>query len=97
VRKVHLAATDDVDEAVLLGDRVVVMAPRPGRIADVFDVAVARPRDGKDPALLTLRNKVLDALDATQHGALSESAPRPGPQRPRALASAVPLAARPAV
>jgi ABC-type nitrate/sulfonate/bicarbonate transport system ATPase subunit len=43
--------THDVEEAVYLGDRVVVMQPRPGRIRRVIDVDVAQPRDRADPAL----------------------------------------------
>jgi sulfonate transport system ATP-binding protein len=85
-----------VDEAVLLGDRVVVMAPRPGRIAEIFHVTAPRPRDRKDPGRLHLRNAVLDALEATQRGAPNASAPtrREPQQRPRERAPNVPLAAR---
>jgi sulfonate transport system ATP-binding protein len=54
--------THDVDEAVYLGDRVVVMAPRPGRIAPAFDIPLRRPRDRTAPALVRLRNTVLAAL-----------------------------------
>jgi NitT/TauT family transport system ATP-binding protein len=37
--------THDIEEAVLLGDRVIVMSPRPGRIAGEYRVPFARPRD----------------------------------------------------
>lgn len=57
--------THDVDEAVFLGDRVVVLAPRPGRISRVFDIAVPRPRQRSDDDLVRVRNEVLRALEAS--------------------------------
>jgi ABC-type nitrate/sulfonate/bicarbonate transport system ATPase subunit len=53
-----ILVTHDVDEAVYLGDRVVVMQPRPGRIKKVFPVQVAHPRDRADPVLKDLTERV---------------------------------------
>jgi NitT/TauT family transport system ATP-binding protein len=43
--KTIIFVTHNVREAVRLGDRVVLMTPRPGRIAQIWDVDIARPRE----------------------------------------------------
>jgi sulfonate transport system ATP-binding protein len=54
-----ILVTHDVDEALYLGDRVVTMAPRPGRIKRVVEVALPRPRERSDPRFIRLREEVL--------------------------------------
>jgi NitT/TauT family transport system ATP-binding protein len=54
--------THDVEEAILLADRLVVLSPRPGRVVAELDVDVQRPRARTDPAVTSLRERALDAL-----------------------------------
>ena len=61
--------THDIEEALLLGDRVVVMASRPGRIIDSFQVDVPRPRTVEsirfDPSIAKMAQRIWHELSAT--------------------------------
>jgi NitT/TauT family transport system ATP-binding protein len=64
--------THDVDEAVFLSNRVIVMAARPGRIYDVIDVDLPYPRDEEvrlSPEFGELRNRVWHSVYHQEPGA----------------------------
>jgi len=58
-----LLVTHDIDEAVYLSNRVLVMASAPGTILDVVDVDLPFQRDRRAPRLAELRNAVLTLLN----------------------------------
>ncbi len=55
--------THDVEEAIMLADRVVVLSPRPGRVVAELDVDLARPRSRTDADVVSLREQALIALE----------------------------------
>jgi len=55
--------THSVEEAVLLGDRVVVMSARPGRIMADVKISIPRPRDPTSPAFNDYRREISDRLE----------------------------------
>ena len=60
-----LFVTHDVEEAIILGDRIVVLTPRPGRVCLDIRVPLERPRHREilfDPEFLVIRRAVLGAL-----------------------------------
>lgn len=58
-----ILVTHDVDEAVVMADRIVVMRPRPGRIYEEIVSELPRPRDRQSAAFDFVKRRVLAALD----------------------------------
>ena len=62
-RPTLVLVTHDVEEAIVLADRIVVMRPRPGRVADEIVIDLPRPRDRQSAAFDFAKRRVLAALD----------------------------------
>lgn len=75
-RRMMLMVTHDIDEALYLGTRVVVMAPRPGRIRADLTIDMPFPRARTSDEFLQWRKRVLELLDFGQTGP-SEAPPLP--------------------
>jgi NitT/TauT family transport system ATP-binding protein len=61
--------THDLDEAIYLADRIVVLAAHPGRIAEVIEVPVPRPRTPRqllEPAFLATRRRLDELIHPPQ-------------------------------
>ncbi len=61
-RKTVVFVTHNVREALVLGDRVVVMAGRPGRVLQDLELTLPRPRDPDDDRLVQLSREIREAL-----------------------------------
>ncbi len=57
-----LLVTHDIDEALYLSDRVVILAEKPASVQKIIEVGLERPRDRRHPELLRLRSELLEAL-----------------------------------
>jgi len=72
-----IVVTHDVDEAIVLADRIMVMRPRPGRISDEIVVDLPRPRDRQSAAFDFVKRRVLVALDRSLNRAAADERAEP--------------------
>jgi ABC-type nitrate/sulfonate/bicarbonate transport system ATPase subunit len=61
-RTTMLFVTHDIDEAIYMSDRIVIMTQRPGKIEQIIPVDLARPRDRSSEEFLRLRGDILETL-----------------------------------
>jgi ABC-type nitrate/sulfonate/bicarbonate transport system ATPase subunit len=57
-----LFVTHDIDEAIYMSDRIVIMTQRPGKIEEVISVEIERPRDRSSERFLHLRGEILETM-----------------------------------
>ena len=55
--------THDVDEAVYLADKIVIMDKNPGKIANIIDVDIERPRKRESKEFIALQESIVENLD----------------------------------
>jgi ABC-type nitrate/sulfonate/bicarbonate transport system ATPase subunit len=60
-----LFVTHDIDEAIYMSDRIIIMTPRPGRIERIMEVDLQRPRLRNSAGFLRLRSDILELLHFT--------------------------------
>jgi NitT/TauT family transport system ATP-binding protein len=64
-KKTVVFVTHDIDEAILLADRIYVMGARPGRIKEILDVPIERPRTldvVMEPEFIRMKRHILGLL-----------------------------------
>jgi NitT/TauT family transport system ATP-binding protein len=61
-RRTIIFVTHDIDEAVQLADRVVVLSSRPAKIEDVLTIDIAHPRNISSPRYLQLRDELMSKI-----------------------------------
>ena len=67
-RKTILFVTHDVEEALQLADRVVIMSQRPSTLRAVLDVKLPRPRDLESSGYIAIRNKIFETMGLDHSG-----------------------------
>lgn len=58
-KRTMILVTHDIDEAIFLSDRIVILSSRPGKIKEIIPVKLPRPRDRSNNLFLEIRKKIL--------------------------------------
>ena len=61
-RTTMLLVTHDIDEAIYMSDRIIILTQRPGTIEQIIPIALDRPRDRSSSDFLSLRSEILELL-----------------------------------
>jgi sulfonate transport system ATP-binding protein len=61
-RTTMLLVTHDIDEAIYMSDRILIMTPRPGRVERILEIGLDRPRQRNQAEFLRLRGDILELL-----------------------------------
>ena len=67
-QKTMILVTHDIDEAIYLSDRIVVLASRPGRVHEIIDVQLPRPRERNDDGFIEIRRRIQDFFFQNMQG-----------------------------
>lgn len=62
-KKTILFVTHSVDEAVYLSDRVVILTPRPGKVHEIYEIDIPRPRDRTSVEFAKVRKNILEVIE----------------------------------
>lgn len=61
-KKTMILVTHDIDEAIYLSDKVVVLSSRPGKVKAIIPVDIARPRDRSSTEFIRIRKAIFEKL-----------------------------------
>ncbi len=62
-KRTLIFVTNNIEEAVYLGDRIVLLTNCPARIKHIYDITLPRPRNTIDPAFLAVRKEIAENTD----------------------------------
>lgn len=62
-KRTILFVTNNIEEAIYLGDRIILMSKSPGKIKEIYDIDLPRPRNSMDPEFLAIRKEVSENTD----------------------------------